>query len=84
MREWGKGVWAECEDVFRKKVGWRGEMALFRAALAQHQVKHPDLKSDCDVCKTIVKHISRLTIEGSAVSEAFNTGNDAYFTGERG
>lgn len=83
MREWGKDIWAECEDTYRKQVGWKGEMALFRAARAQHTVTHPDLgERGCEICKVIIKHLTRLTMEGTLVAESIYNSDGSFYSGQ--
>jgi len=54
----------EEEDQYRKKNGWQGEWALFRAAKAQHSLTHPKMDLECEICDAIYRNINRLAAEG--------------------
>lgn len=51
------------EDEYRKKVGWKGEWELFRAAQATHSVKHPTIDSSCKLCEVIQRNLTKLQVE---------------------
>ncbi len=56
------------EDEYRKRVGWKGEWELFRAAQASHSIKHPKTEIGCKMCEVIFRNINRLAAEGEELA----------------